>query len=116
MTRSCTVGRHYRRPASHVADGVGAGPAVPTPVRFWPATRAGSSRAISGPETMVKLLRDCWLNCTQCCRKTCLTSAKERDNAWLRELIGRLSLTRAVTLSRPTFLAQAQGRWPTEFG
>src|SRR2546423_6702180 len=25
---------------------------------------------------MVKLLRDCWLNCTQCCRKTCLTSAK----------------------------------------
>jgi hypothetical protein len=41
---------------------------------------------------------------------------KKRDNAWLRELIGRLSLTRAVTVSRPTFLAQAEGRWPIEFG
>jgi hypothetical protein len=41
---------------------------------------------------------------------------KKRDNAWLRELIGRLSLTRAVTVSRPIFLAQAEGRWPIEFG
>ena len=53
-----------------------------------------------GPGRRVKLLRECWLN-AECCRKTCFTSVMERNNAWLRELIGRLSTARVTFLSRP---------------
>ena len=41
------------------------------------------------------------LNWMQCCRKSCFTSVLERNNAWLRELIGRLSKARVISVSCP---------------
>jgi hypothetical protein len=75
-----------------------AGTVVPTPVLFRPATQAGFSRTIYGLEPRVKLRRECWL---KCCRKTCFTSVMERNNAWLRELIGRLSKARVLLVPHP---------------
>ena len=54
-----------------------------------------------------RLFRCGSLECKWCCRKACLTSITERDNAWPRKLIGRLSTARDHSSIRPTSCTQA---------
>jgi hypothetical protein len=99
--------RQCRRAAGHqVREVACTGIVVPTPGLFRPATYAGLSRTFAGAETRVNLLRDYWLNWKPCCRKTCSTSVMERNNAWLRELIGRLSGARVLSVTRPPLALQ----------
>src|ERR1700738_447355 len=99
----------YRRAAGHhVREVAGAGPVPPIPVQFCSAMPAAFAETIQGPE-MMRLFQGSSLKCRLCCRKTCLTSIKERDNAWLRELIGRLSMARggrSITRARWEAIAE----------
>src|SRR3954468_23115791 len=72
-----------------------------------------TARNSRGPEPAMKLFAGNSLKCKQCC-KTCLTSEKERDNAWLRELIGRLSMARGVICITPGFPAQGGETLPAD--
>src|SRR5258706_2515824 len=68
--------RQCRRAAGHRVrrEIARAGTVAPTPLLFRSATQASYAKTISGPETTLKLLRDCWLDCKEYCRKTCFTS------------------------------------------
>jgi hypothetical protein len=78
---------------------------LPNAVLFRPATQSGFSKTFSGLETRAKLLRNCSLSLRWCRRKTCFTSKMERNNAWLRRLIGRLLVARVLSVSYPCTLA-----------
>jgi hypothetical protein len=78
---------------------------VPTPELYWPDTQAGVFGTSLSPEKRLKRGQECWVNCGECCRKACFTSVMERNNAWLQELIGRLSMTRMpLVLQLPSLL------------
>src|SRR5450631_555407 len=90
---------------------------APTPWQcwrqFWPAMKVEFARTIQGAGATETLFRCGSLKCKRCCRKACLTSITERDNAWPRKLIGRLSTARDHSSITPTSCTQAVGRCGT---
>src|ERR1700682_6007766 len=74
---------------------------------FWPTMKVGFAKTIQGPGATETQFRCGSLECKWCCRTACLTSIMERDNAWPRKLIGRLSKARDHSSIRPTSCTQA---------